>query len=217
MTKVSFKNLKPILRVTIDNVDQETVSVLDQPIRSSTIKPIIARMQKIAVDKPKQNQFLVLNSGGGSLVDGMELVNTIRALKQREVKTTCIIISRAFSMAAMLQAFCHQTFALESAQIMFHQASAGIQGNEKELGTQLFHLLRFIKVVERQTANALGLSLKQYQNLRADEFWLTAPQAARLGFIDGIVDSFFYTATEMSPLESLFGSQQNENGANICQ
>lgn len=181
---------------TLHVPDQSKVLVLKDEVADANMS-VLSESLKSMTKTPSSNPvFLVIDSPGGSVDAGMNFINTMRAAKEaRNVKVTCVITSRAYSMAAIIAAACHKTYILPTADMMFHNVTYGVRGTPALIKSRTTHMESYIKELEALIASQLGMPLSTYEALTRDELWLTARQAAAKGFVDGIVQTFFYTAT----------------------
>lgn len=78
--------------------------------------------QLSAVSKEPIN--LIINSPGGSVVAGMQLVESLHIAQERGVKIRCAVTNLAASMAFILLAECDEKYALSNSLLLFHPARA---------------------------------------------------------------------------------------------
>lgn len=69
---------------------------------------------------------LVINSPGGSVVAGSQLIESVHIAQQRGVKVRCAVTNLAASMAFLLLTECDERYALSSSLLLFHPARAMI-------------------------------------------------------------------------------------------
>jgi ATP-dependent protease ClpP protease subunit len=128
--------------------------------------------------------YLLLDTPGGSVVDGMNIVNTALSL-DRPVHTITIF---AASMGFVLVQHLGTRYILPNGVLMSHRGKVGANG---EIGGELDELMRFFKEISRQIdqacAERLGMSLKAYQERIADEWWLYGSEAIKHDAADEIV------------------------------
>lgn len=146
--------------------------------------------------------YILLDSPGGSVVDGSMVINAIESSK---VPVNTICHSLCASMAAMIHQYGAKRYMFDRSIIMFHQASAGTQGSIGQMNAMLGLLTRYIARIESDVAKRQGLSLQEYQQRAASEYWLDSQEALSANVVDELVDfdtSVFLKPTVMLPTES---------------
>lgn len=162
-------------------------------VDESSARPLIKQLQDFAAISNKPI-YLLINSPGGSVVDGMEIVNTMRAIKTLlGIRITCVIESEAFSMAAIIQAFCSQTYAQQNSAIMFHQAKYSVQGETAQVLSRVLFITEYLEQINAEVAAQMGIDPAEYRQRILVEWWMTANTAASIGLVDGIVKNLYYT------------------------
>lgn len=81
----------------------------------------------------KKEIFILINSGGGRVDIGMQLISRIHAASHVGVEVNCIVDGRAGSMALIILSQCPNRYGMFGSSIMWHSASQGLFGavNEK--------------------------------------------------------------------------------------
>jgi len=211
--KADLKGNKPVKKVNLLINNDRTV-VLRGPVRTNNIEAIMNQIKGFA-EVSNDNIFIIINSPGGSVVDGFELITLIKSIKaQKGINTYCAIESEGFSMAAILATFCHRTYMHKYSNIMFHEASYGVKDSATHIKTRVEFMSRYLDTLNKDIAEQMGISLKEYEERILREWWLTAEEAAEYGIVDGVLDNLYYTAKPPSddPISILFGleTQQDE-------
>ena len=94
------------------------------------------------------------------------------------------------------------------AGMMFHQPSYSIAGTASQVRARVNFMESFIKALETDLADQMGISYKQYKTQIGEEWWMTAEQAARYGLVDGILNDLYYTAEPPARGYSIFGEDE---------
>jgi len=196
----------PVTTRYFGKIDSARVMVLEGPVAGYTIDPLIDQLNELA-EKPKKPAYLEINSPGGSIPAGLKFIPRMRDLKaHRGLKVTCVIRAKAYSMAAYIASFCHETYMLPVSDLMFHGASFRVGGPADIVEARTRHLMRWIRESEEFLAKQLGLTYTQYLSIRGVELWLLGPEAASRGFVNGITPYFYHEAKSAAqpPLRRLF-------------
>lgn len=173
-------------------IDEDRLLVLKGDVREGAIRPLVTDL--VGFDKEEKKKiFLVINTNGGSIEAGMELVNAIRSSKSEVI---CIIESKAYSMGAIIATFCTRTYMHKWAELMFHEASYGAKGTESIVPVRVKAAQDYLKVIHTDVAKQLGMTHDQYKEKIRNEWWMTARQAFNEGIVYGVVDKLTYPYEE---------------------
>lgn len=134
--------------------------------------------------------YLFLNTPGGSVQSGAELIEVLKGLK-RPVKTiTMFAASMGFQIAQGLGS----RYIMNSGTLMSHHATGGMEGQfggslPNQLGNRIGWLEAQIKEFDMLTVRRTNgkQTLESYTKAYDHELWLTAPAAVAGGYADEIV------------------------------
>lgn len=208
-TKVDFNKQRPTTAVNL-KINQDRAILLKGVMDEYSVGDVNAKIKELS--ETSGDIFLIINSPGGSVVDGFELINNIKSIKsQRKVNTICVVESEAYSMAALTAMFCHKTYMHRHANIMFHEASYGVQGSASQIASRVAFFNTYLGGLNKDVAAQMGIDQGMYEALIAHEFWLTADQATQIGVVDGVIDELLYTVKpkEKSILDEILGSDKD--------
>lgn len=145
--------------------------------------------------------YMLIDSPGGSVIDGATVISQMEASKA-PIYTVCTRFCA--SMAAMIHSYGHKRYSLDRALLMYHPATAGSQG-------QIKNMVSFLKTLDRyankMTANIIKrskISEAEFESLVSYELWIDSEDALQRGLIDGIVN------LNVSAGKSSLGEQQDE-------
>ena len=99
---------------------EDRIIFLSGPISSEVANLVIAQLIYLEAKDPSKDIFLYINSPGGSVNDGLAIIDTMNYIKC-DVNTICI--GSAMSMGALILASGTKgkRFALPNSEIMIHQ------------------------------------------------------------------------------------------------
>lgn len=148
--------------------------------------------QLLYLDAQDQTQPIVMyiNSPGGSVIDGLMIVDTMNYVKS---PVYTVVIGLAASMGSIIAssgAKGHR-FMLPNAQYLIHQPMGGAAGGTQESDIAILaeHMSHTRDVLTKILADASG---KDINIVRADtdrDNWMYAQETLDYGFIDAIVSS----------------------------
>ena len=169
---------------------KDRIIFLSEDVNHVTASLVVAQLLFLESEDPDKEIFLYINSPGGSITDGMAIVDTINYIKC-PVSTICI--GMAASMGAVLLA-CGEKgkrFATPNAEIMIHQpliGGGGLSGQTTEIKIHADHMVRTREKLNRLLSEKTGQSLETIERDTERDNYMTAEQALAYGLIDGIMD-----------------------------
>lgn len=165
-------------------VDPKRTVRIDFPI--GYFEPIDTEVkeQLSELGKSKEPIFVLLNSPGGSVDVGNEIVSLMQAA-DGPVYTVCVGLCA--SMAAIILEHGTKRFALDRATIMFHDASGGARGSLGEMNSLLQFYRRGIEKTNRYIAERSNMKYETFMELQKDNLWIDAEDAKALNLVDDLV------------------------------
>ena len=140
-------------------------------------------------EDPDKEIALYINSPGGSITDGMAIVDTMNYIKC-PVSTICV--GMAASMGAVLLASGEKgkRFATPNAEILIHQPliSGGLSGQTTEIKIHADHMVKTREKLNKLLSERTGQPLEVINRDTERDNYMTAQEALQYGLIDGIMD-----------------------------
>ena len=168
---------------------KDRIIFLGEDVNQTSASLVIAQLLFLESEDPDKEIHLYINSPGGSITDGMGIVDTMNYIK---CPVTTICIGMAASMGAFLLAAGTKgkRYATPNAEIMIHQPliSGGLSGQTTEIKIHAEHLVRTREKLNRILSERTGKSLEQIEKDTERDNFMTAEQALEYGLIDGIMD-----------------------------
>ncbi len=164
----------------------DRIVFLGEQVDSHTANLVVAQLLYLANEDAKRDIKLYINSPGGSVYDGMAIIDTMNYIKP-DVQT--IGIGLQASMGAMLLS-CGakgKRFVLPNARIMIHQPSSGTEGKITDQEIALKEGIYLKKKLAEIFAENTGKDLKQVEKDMDRDNWMSAEEAKEYGIIDEII------------------------------
>jgi ATP-dependent Clp protease protease subunit len=137
----------------------------------------------------KKPLYLYLNSPGGSVTSGLELIEALKGLG-RPVHTVCAFCA---SMAFQLVENLDNRYVLGSGIMMSHRAAGTFSGSfggasPSQLDQRLHLFIQMTKEMDEVTVKRTNgkQTLKSYQDAYSSELWLTGQESVAAGYADSI-------------------------------
>lgn len=168
--------------------------VLSEDIKAESVKGIIEMIMQINWDDDnKEADYkdwerkpikLFINSFGGSVYDGLSLVDVI---KQSKTPVHTISIGSSMSMGFWIYLAGHKRFVGEHATLMFHDISCWTYGKTEGIKQELNEMQRLQKIICNEivsTSMVKQETLDDYISRKA-EWYIPADEAIGLKLADG--------------------------------
>ena len=169
---------------------EKRIIYLDRPVDSESVNEIIQQISLLATEAPGESITMVINSPGGSIQDGLVLIDVMRSY-DGIIKT--VSLGMAASMAAVILAAGtkgHRYISPHS-QVMLHQPLIGgglAGGNCSEIEGVAKSLLARKKQIDDMLVDFTERPRKDILKLTSTDTYLNAQQAKDNGLIDVIAD-----------------------------
>ncbi len=164
----------------------ERIVFLGEDVNPHTANIVIAQLLYLAHEDPNKDIKLYINSPGGSVYDGLAIIDTMEYIKP-DVQT--IGIGLQASMGAMLLS-CGakgKRCVLPNSRIMIHQPSSGTRGKITDQEIMLEEGIFLKKRLAEIFAKKTGKDLKQVEEDMDRDNWMSAEEAKKYGIIDKII------------------------------
>lgn len=132
----------------------------------------------------KKPIYILINSPGGSVIDGAQIVTAIAAAP---VPVVTVCLQLCASMAAIIHGYGSERLMVDRSILMHHPASGGVQGTLEQMGSRLGMITRYVNKMDADIGKRAGLSLEQFKAMTVSELWLDAEDALDKKLADGIV------------------------------
>lgn len=164
----------------------ERIVFLGEQVNSQTANLVVAQLLFLANEDPKRDIKLYINSPGGSVYDGLAIIDTMNYVKP-DVQT--IGIGLQASMGAMLlsSGAKGKRFVLPNARVMIHQPSSGFEGKITDQEIALEEGVKIKKKLIEMLAASTGKSIKQVEKDMDRDNWMSAEEAVAYGIADEII------------------------------
>ena len=150
----------------------------------------IRALRFLAEEDTEKPVTLLINSEGGSVVDGLAIFDTMQALPC-PVRTICA--GEASSMAAVILAGGSKgnRFILPNAQVMIHDPIlTGCGGPALTVDAISQRLMRTRKLVAEIMAECTGKSVEEILEKTARDTFFTANEAVEFGLVDSVIKTW---------------------------
>lgn len=165
---------------------KERIIFLGTEVNHQTANLVIAQLLHLAHEDPKKDIQLYINSPGGSVYDGLAILDTMNFIKP-DVSTIAVGLSASMGAVLLAAGAKGKRYALPHSKIMIHQPSSGYRGTASDIEIDAKETLEIKKLLEEMMAKYTGKSKAQINKDMDRDKYLTAKESKAYGIIDKIV------------------------------
>ena len=169
---------------------KDRIIFLGEDVNPTTSSLIIAQLLFLESEDPDKEINLYINSPGGSITDGMGIVDTINYIKC-PVSTICVGLAASMGAVLLASGEKGKRFATPNAEILIHQpliAGGGLSGQTTEIKIHADHMVKTRHKLNQLLSDRTGQSLETIEKDTERDNYMTAEEALKYGLIDGILN-----------------------------
>ena len=169
---------------------KDRIIYLGEDVNPTTSSLIVAQMLFLESEDPDKEIYFYINSPGGSITDGMAIVDTMNYIKC-PVETVCVGLAASMGAVLLTAGEKGKRFAMPNSEIMIHQpliGGGGLQGQATEIKIHADHLVRTREKLNKFLSDRTGQSIETIERDTERDHYMTAQEALEYGLIDGIMD-----------------------------
>ena len=168
---------------------KDRIIYLGEDVNPTTSSLIVAQMLFLESEDPDKEIYFYINSPGGSITDGMAIVDTMNYIKC-PVETVCVGLAASMGAVLLTAGEKGKRFAMPNSEIMIHQpliGGGGLQGQATEIKIHADHLVRPREKLNKFLSERTGKPLDVIEKDTERDNYMTAEEALEYGLIDGIM------------------------------
>lgn len=154
-------------------------------VNDDTCNTAVAQLLYLAsVDERDINMYI--NSPGGSVVDGLGLVDTMNYISC-DVSTLCIGMAASMGSVLLSNGAKGKRFVLPHSRVMIHQVSSSQSGTLADLEIEIEQTRRCKNDVYKILADNTGKTFEEMEALCDRNNWFIGQEAVDLGIVDKVL------------------------------
>ena len=168
---------------------KDRIIFLGEDVNATTASLVVAQLLFLESEDPDKEIYLYINSPGGSVTDGLAIVDTMNYIKC-PVSTTCLGLAASFGAVLLANGEKGKRYANPNAEILIHQPLIGGNGISGQTTDIKIHAEQMIKTRERLTkilSDTTGQPLERVMQDTERDHYMTAEEALEYGLIDEIL------------------------------
>lgn len=169
---------------------KDRIIYLGEDVNATTSSLVVAQMLFLESEDPDKEIYFYINSPGGSITDGMAIVDTMNYIKC-PVSTVCVGMAASMGAVLLTAGEKGKRFAMPNSEIMIHQpliGGGGLQGQTTEIKIHADHLVRTREKLNKFLSERTGKPLDVIERDTERDNYMTAQEALEYGLIDGIME-----------------------------
>ena len=169
---------------------KDRIIFLAEDVNATSASLVVAQLLFLESEDPDKEIYLYINSPGGSITDGMAIVDTINYIKC-PVSTICVGMAASMGAVLLASGAKGKRYATPNAEILIHQpliAGGGLSGQTTEIKIHADHMVRTREKLNKLLSEKTGQSLETIERDTERDNYMTAEEALKYGLIDGIMD-----------------------------
>ena len=169
---------------------KDRIIFLAEDVNATSASLVVAQLLFLESEDPDKEIYLYINSPGGSITDGMAIVDTINYIKC-PVSTICVGMAASMGAVLLASGAKGKRYATPNAEILIHQpliAGGGLSGQTTEIKIHADHMVRTREKLNKLLSERTGQSLETIERDTERDNYMTAEEALKYGLIDGIMD-----------------------------
>lgn len=155
-------------------------------VDADMVNSLIAQIRYLAAEDPDGEITMFINSPGGSVPDGMALLDVMAAVPC-PIRTVCV--GTAASMASLLFVCGDTRDMLEHSHLMIHDPLVqNLSGSALKIDVASKNLLKTREIIGKIYAKVSNKTLDEIYSITCEDTMLDAQAALDMGFADRIID-----------------------------
>lgn len=166
---------------------EDRIIFLGEDVNAHTANVIVAQMLHLANEDPNKDIHFYINSPGGSVYDGLAILDTMNFIKP-DVATYGVGLQASFGAVLLAAGAKGKRHMLPNARVMMHQPHGGSKGQitDQEISLREGIALKEL-LIDEMTKNTGQKRDKVKADMERD-FWMGAKEAKKYGIIDEVLE-----------------------------
>lgn len=177
----------PIIMNVFDRLMQERIIVLNSDINTTVVSIINAQLLYLeSIGDSDISMYIA--SPGGSVLDGLNLVDTMHYIKP-DVRTITQSLAASMGLIIATSGTKGKRSAMKHSRFLLHQPMSGIQPGTQASDMQITmnEINKLKKELYDIVVDTTGQNYKKVERDADRDFWMTSEEAKTYGLIDEII------------------------------
>ncbi len=166
---------------------KERIIFLGEEVNEHTANIVVAQLLHLAYEDPKKDISLYINSPGGSVYDGLAIIDTMNFIKP-DIATYGLGLQASFGAVLLSNGAKGKRHVLPNAHVMMHQPHSGGRGGQ--VTDQEISLKEAVRLKDTLIDIMVKNTGQKRAKVKADmerDYWLNAKEAVEYGLADKVI------------------------------
>jgi len=166
---------------------KERIIFLGEEVNEHTANIVVAQLLHLAYEDPKKDISFYINSPGGSVYDGLAIIDTMNYIKP-DVQTIGIGMQASMGAVLLASGAKGKRLLLPHTRVMIHQPRGGTEGVMTDMEISLKEGIRTKELLVELMVKATS---QKSAKVRADmerDYWMNAQEAIAYGIADKLIE-----------------------------
>ena len=160
---------------------KDRIIFLGEDVNATSASLVIAQLLFLESEDPDKEIFLYINSPGGSITDGMGIVDTMNYIKC-PVTTICVGLAASFGAVLLANGEKGRRFATPNSEILIHQPliggqGGGLSGQATEIKIHADHMIKTRAKLNQLLSEKTGKPIEQIEKETEEDHNMSAKEA----------------------------------------
>lgn len=165
---------------------EDRIIFLGEEVNALTANVIVAQLLHLANEDPTKDIHFYINSPGGSVYDGLAILDTMNFIKP-DVATYGVGLQASFGAVLLAAGAKGKRHMLPNSRVMMHQPHGGSKGQITDQEISLREGLALKELLIDEMAKNTGQKRDKVKNDMERDFWMSAKEAKKYGIVDEVL------------------------------
>lgn len=165
---------------------EDRIIFLGEEVNVHTANVIVAQLLHLANEDPNKDIHFYINSPGGSVYDGLAILDTMQFIKP-DVATYGVGLQASFGAVLLAAGAKGKRHMLPNSRVMMHQPHGGSKGQITDQEISLREGLALKELLIDEMAKNTGQKRDKVKNDMERDFWMSAKEAKKYGIVDEVL------------------------------
>ena len=166
---------------------EDRIIFLGEEVNAHTANVIVAQLLHLANEDPNKDIHFYINSPGGSVYDGLAILDTMNFIKP-DVATYGVGLQASFGAVLLAAGAKGKRHMLPNSRVMMHQPHGGSKGQITDQEISLREGLALKELLIDEMAKNTGQKRDKVKNDMERDFWMSAKEAKKYGIVDEVLN-----------------------------
>jgi ATP-dependent Clp protease protease subunit len=166
---------------------KERIIFFGEEVNEHTANLVVAQLLHLAYEDPKKDISLYINSPGGSVYDGLAIIDTMNFIKP-DVQTIGIGMQASMGAVLLAAGAKGKRMILPNSRVMIHQPRGGTQGVMTDMEISLKEGIRTKELLVDLMSKYTGQKREKVREDMERDLWMTSEEALKYGIVDSVIE-----------------------------